>query len=150
MKDLNTDKTIIIGIGNYGRRDDGLGWRFLDLLEKSGYTHDMEYRYQLQIEDAQLISAYDNVIFVDACVNNMDTHYSFSTLEKEYSLSPITHSISPGQLMFLCAELYGSCPEANVLAIRGYAFGLENGLSDEAEESLQAAYDGIKAILLRL
>ena len=35
MKKLNN--TLIIGIGNNTRQDDGLGWRFLELLEKEGF-----------------------------------------------------------------------------------------------------------------
>ena len=46
-------KTIILGIGNNGRQDDGLGWAFLDFLEEQNTTIDLEYRYQLQIEDAE-------------------------------------------------------------------------------------------------
>ena len=61
-----SDKTIVIGIGNNGRQDDGLGWMFLDFLDEQNANIDLEYRYQLQIEDADLISNYDTVIFVDA------------------------------------------------------------------------------------
>ena len=69
MKNLKTDSTriLLIGIGNSGRGDDGLGWKFTELVERSGYNFfDCEYRYQLQIEDTVLISKYDTVLFVDA------------------------------------------------------------------------------------
>jgi Ni,Fe-hydrogenase maturation factor len=64
MKKL--DRTIILGIGNNGRQDDGLGWLFLDSLKDLESKLTLEYRYQLQIEDAELISNYKTVIFVDA------------------------------------------------------------------------------------
>ncbi|RLD75788.1 MAG: Ni/Fe hydrogenase, partial [Bacteroidetes bacterium] len=64
---MKKNKTIVFGIGNIGRQDDGLGWLFLDHLKEKQFNHlDLEYRYQLQIEDAELICNYDTVIFVDA------------------------------------------------------------------------------------
>ena len=51
MKKL--DKTLIIGIGNNTRQDDGLGWCFLDKLTEEGFNEDnLLYKYQLMIEDA--------------------------------------------------------------------------------------------------
>ena len=69
MKKLKTDfnKLLLIGIGNSGRGDDGLGWKFTDLIsEKNYHWIDLEYRYQLQIEDTELINNYDTIVFVDA------------------------------------------------------------------------------------
>ncbi|NEW80423.1 MAG: Ni/Fe hydrogenase, partial [Gelidibacter sp.] len=55
MKKLNN--IIIIGIGNNTRQDDGLGWYFLDLLEKEGFnTDNLLYKYQLMVEDSEIIS----------------------------------------------------------------------------------------------
>ena len=45
MKKL--DKTLIIGIGNNTRQDDGLGWCFLDKLTEEGFNEDnLLYKYQ--------------------------------------------------------------------------------------------------------
>ena len=48
MKWLNQiEEFLIIGIGNSGRRDDGLGWAFLEALEDLGLdSNQMHYRYQ--------------------------------------------------------------------------------------------------------
>ena len=59
----NLDKIIIIGVGNSGRQDDGLGWAFLDEIKRKFPGIKIEYKYQLQIEDADLISSYDTVFF---------------------------------------------------------------------------------------
>ena len=42
--------TLIFGIGNCGRSDDGLGWAFIDWLEERGLCPTSEKRrhYQLQ------------------------------------------------------------------------------------------------------
>ncbi len=69
-------KHIIFGIGNCGRQDDGIGWAFLDLLNKNEFKRtSFEYKYQLQIEDAEQISNYDTVIFVDASKNDLINGY---------------------------------------------------------------------------
>ena len=55
MNESGTDrKTLLIGIGNSGRSDDALGWKFVDEFVEYGHLFDLEYRYQLQIEDAEL------------------------------------------------------------------------------------------------
>ena len=60
-------RVILFGIGNCGRADDGLGWAFLDQIkEKLPDNYDIEYRYQLQVEDAELATNYDTVLFIDA------------------------------------------------------------------------------------
>ena len=63
-----TTKTLIYGIGNLARQDDGLGIRLIERLETAGPPEGMslESNYQLNAEDALLIAPYDVVIFVDA------------------------------------------------------------------------------------
>ena len=64
MNESGTDrKTLLIGIGNSGRSDDALGWKFVDEFADYDYLFDLEYRYQLQIEDSELVSRYKKVIF---------------------------------------------------------------------------------------
>ena len=44
---------LIIGIGNSSRGDDGLGWAFLDTISQmQPLPGQLEYRYQLVVEDA--------------------------------------------------------------------------------------------------
>ncbi len=69
-------KTLFVGIGNIGRADDGLGWAFIDYLAlKSTNSYNLEYRYQLQVEDAELISNYHTVIFVDSDMLHYDKRF---------------------------------------------------------------------------
>ncbi|HPW63523.1 MAG TPA: hypothetical protein PLJ13_14595, partial [Cyclobacteriaceae bacterium] len=59
MSELKTDSRILmIGIGNNGRSDDALGWNFVDEFSNREDLFDIEHRYQLQIEDALLITEY--------------------------------------------------------------------------------------------
>ena len=60
---------LLVGIGNSGRQDDGLGWAFLDRIEQDAlFDGRIEYRYQLQVEDAALVRDAARIVFVDACL----------------------------------------------------------------------------------
>jgi hydrogenase maturation protease len=135
---LRTDqKILVIGVGNNCRGDDGLGWKFVELVEVMDLDFiDHEYRYQLQVEDAALISEYDVVYFVDA---------SYEKMEKGFELRPCiafdeervsSHAQSPGTILKLANNLYKKFPEAWVLAIGGESWELETSLSEVAERNL--------------
>ena len=134
------NKILLIGIGNSGRGDDGLGWKFIEELER---FHDdflqLEFRYQLQIEDAELITHYDTVIFVDA------SHYTFSNGFQLKACLPsdqasfTSHAQQPEAILYLANHLYDKFPDAYILAISGTEWELKTFLSDEAEKNLAAA-----------
>ncbi len=134
-----TKKTgIVLGIGNTGRQDDGLGWLFLDQIKNIGFCdYDLEYRYQLQIEDAELISRYQNVLFVDASKENIEGGFYIRTClpSEKYGFS--THELMPETILFLAEKLYQATPNAKILAIKGFLWNLKNGLSIKAEENLK-------------
>lgn len=145
MSDLDTNGLLVIGIGNSGRRDDGLGWRFLDLLkEMPGFQGHIEYRYQLQIEDAELISHFDRVLFVDACKDDHQTGFTFNPLQKKYSSSFTSHAVPPAHILSLCSDLYDKNPKAYMLAISGYEWQLRLGLCDQAKNNLTKAFKFLK------
>ncbi|PSR08953.1 MAG: Ni/Fe hydrogenase, partial [Bacteroidetes bacterium] len=65
-------RQLLLGIGNSGRADDGLGWAFAEAFSDQADLFEVELRYQLQIEDALLISTYQRVVIVDASVTVYD------------------------------------------------------------------------------
>ncbi len=133
---------LVIGIGNSGRSDDGLGWRFADMLAALETENvDIEYRYQLQVEDALLVSEYAVVIFADA---------SQETLEKGFAIRPCmpgsnyyfsSHMQSAETVLYLAKELYQTKPKAYTLAIAGYDWELGTSLSKQAQQNLLLAFD---------
>jgi len=130
-------QTIVIGIGNSGRRDDGLGWAFLEEIEqKWPELCDFEYRYQLQIEDAELISHYERVLFVDADLNQHKRGFEFRPVRALAGASFTTHEMSPGNVLDLCQKIYNKSPDCFLLAISGISFELELGLSETGERNL--------------
>ena len=137
---MNRNKTIIIGIGNSGRQDDGLGWLFLDFLKEEGFKNiDLEYRYQLQIEDAELISHYDTVVFVDASKEITKNGYYYKVCKSSNKHSFSTHELVPETILYLAEDLYNKKPDAHILGIQGYKWELQMGLSKVAKNNFQVA-----------
>jgi len=139
---LNSAKTIILAIGNNGRRDDGLGWSIMEAIEQEGnFKGHVEYRYQLQVEDAALIAEYTNVIFIDAFHGKLKNGFSFEKTEVASEFAFSTHIIPPSSILFLTKELYESSPNAFTLAIEGEEWELKKGLSDLATGNLDLALE---------
>ena len=132
-------KTIILGIGNNGRQDDGLGWAFLDFLNEHNTTIDLEYRYQLQIEDAELISNYDRVIFVDATKEETEKGFYLEPCEASEKYSFSTHALQPETIIYLTNKLYNHKPDASIFAIQGEDWELKIGLSEVGSLNLDKA-----------
>ena len=140
MNDLNqTKKTLAIGIGNYGRSDDALGWKFIDHLSDWGDRYDFEYRYQLQIEDAELISKYGRVFFIDASHDQIENGFSLYKCSPALSGSFTSHQLSPETVLWLAGELFNAPSKGYVIAISGINWELNHGLSFEAEQNLKKA-----------
>jgi len=132
--------TILFGIGNSGRSDDGLGWAFLDRIQQeSEFGGQIEYRYQLQVEDAALISHAERVIFVDSYQGNLPGGMEWKPCIPSRDFEFTSHVLSPRAVMFLCQDLYGKTPRADMLAIQGLSWGLQIGMSPEAEHNLANA-----------
>jgi hydrogenase maturation protease len=147
MYELNPDhKTILIGIGNDGRADDALGWLFADqFADNSGL--EVVYRYQLQIEDAELIAQYDCVVFVDASLPEIETGFCFHPCKPEASVHFSTHRTDPATILWLAKEIYQASTVGYVLAIQGYEWGLHQGLSTAAAQNLEKAAGSFRQAL---
>lgn len=134
-----SDKVIVLGIGNSGRQDDGLGWLFLDFLEEQNAAIDVEYRYQLQIEDAELISNYDAVIFVDATKEETEDGFYLKPCYPSEKHSFSTHALNPETILYLSNKIYNHNPEASIFGIQGYEWELLIGLSKKGNINFNKA-----------
>ncbi len=132
--------TLVFGIGNSGRSDDGLGWAFLDRLqEETILSGQLEYRYQLQVEDAALISGVDRVIFIDSYRGDLPNGFQWTPCEPMKEFAFTTHVLPPGAVLSLCRDLYGKSPRADTLMVQGACWDLQIGISPEAERHLENA-----------
>ena len=134
------------GYGNPSRQDDALGVLFTDKMEvwakEQKLSHlSFDTNYQLNIEDADTISAHDVVYFVDASMEPIDD-FSITKVESSNAQIEFTmHAISAGVVLDLCNQIYGKAPETYLIHIKGYEWDLEfdKGLSSKAENNLQKA-----------
>jgi len=138
-------KILIIGLGNPGRGDDGIGPGLGARLEEdfktgteAGCDLAVEVRYQLNVEDALAFSRFDRVVVVDAS-RVAEPPFEFHPLEPQARVSFSTHALSPQAVLAWCRELYGRSPQVYALAVRGTAWELGEGLSPEAEKNLGLA-----------
>lgn len=140
-------RRLLVAIGNSGRSDDGLGWQFADLMEKHDlFPGEVIYRYQLQVEDSEMISRFDEVLFVDACKNVLPKGFDFSRLQPSYAFAFTTHALEPATILGLCEALYGASPECRVMRIQGREWELKTGLSALARNNLQKAINSMVKI----
>ncbi len=139
---------LVMGFGNPGRLDDGLGPALAAALEGSvpaGVTVDADY--QLTVEDAAALAAHDVVIFADAAVDGPEP-FSFERLRPEPVLGFSSHSVRPAALLALAETLFGAGPATYVLGIRGYEFNeFGERLSAAAQANLTAAAAFVRALL---
>lgn len=140
---------LVIGYGNPGRLDDGLGPAFAERVQAlglPGVTVDADY--QLAVEDAAEIARHEAVLFADATVNG-EAPFALRRVEaKRGGAGFSSHSLSAEALLGLADSLFGARPRAFQLAIRGYAFeGYGEGLSPQAAANLEAACAHVAPLL---
>ena len=138
---------LVLGIGNPGRRDDGLGPALVERLANvSSLDPDIaltaEARVQLNIEDADLIRGYDLVVFADATTEGGEP-VRIEPLKPSATVAFSTHEMPPAAVLALCEELYDRAPEAWLLLVRGYDWDIGEGLSNEAERNLRGALEAL-------
>jgi hydrogenase maturation protease len=141
LEAFDSSSALIYGIGNVGRQDDGLGWAFVDWLETEGLCSEAELRrhYQLHLEDADLISRKSRVLFIDATRNPSVHSFTLERAEPRIDFSFTSHAISIPSVMATCLQCFDRVPEVHVLAIRGYEWELEVGLTEGARHNLELA-----------
>lgn len=130
---------LVVGIGNVGRQDDGLGWAFLDVLEAAGHTGELVRAYQLQLEDADLISRFARVLFVDSSKDAGVTSYLLTRPEPRLEVAFTSHALTIPTVLATCRQCFGVLPDTRVLALRGYSFDLVEGLTTAAARNLGLA-----------
>lgn len=137
-------RTLILGYGNPGRQDDGLGEAFIQRLSIHPVDATLESDYQLSVETAYDLQHFDQIIFVDASYQS-EPPFQFTKLYASEKHPLGSHSVSPEALLQLCKTLYKHEPVAYLLAIRGHEFDrFEEQLSTQANHNCEQA---IKFIL---
>lgn len=141
-------KILVSGYGNPGRQDDGLAAILVERLEQwagmEGLDHiSFDINYQLSIEDAEQIAAYDVVVFVDASMEGIEDIF-LSRVSGRNDLAFTTHAASPDFVVRICRDLFRKEPQAFLLHIKGFSWEFAEGLSEGASRNLERAFELMK------
>ncbi|MCK9255702.1 MAG: hydrogenase maturation protease [Bacteroidales bacterium] len=144
---------LIYAYGNPGRQDDGLGNAFAEnietwITEKAIKGIEVESNYQLNIEDSDLISTKDIVLFVDATIEEIENFYIDEVKASDAKIEFTMHAVSPAFVLNLCNQIYDKDPKCYLLHIKGYEWGFKEELSEKAIENLNLALDFVKKEIL--
>ena len=138
-------RVLIYGYGNPGRQDDALGNEMVKKIQDWIDEHKLkcmetDSNYQLNIEDAEKISEWPIVVFVDASKEDI-MEYKFTDIEPSDNQVEFTmHAVSPAYVLHLSEKLFNKKPETYILGIKGYEWDFKDGLSDNAKLNLEQAF----------
>ncbi|MEO5343489.1 MAG: hydrogenase maturation protease [Gammaproteobacteria bacterium SHHR-1] len=139
---------LLIGYGNPGRGDDGLGPALVERLKAMdlpGLSLDADY--QLTPEMAADLAAHAQVVFADASREPLPRP-KLSPLQPRPPASFSSHGLQPAEVLYLAQRLFGASTQAFVLAIPGREFDVfREGLSAPARHQLQLAVERVLRML---
>jgi hydrogenase maturation protease len=106
----------------------------------------LEFRYQLNVEDAYALKDVDVAVFADAAAEGPDES-ALVEIGPSADIAFTTHEMSPASVLALCHELYGRAPRAYLLSIRGEDWEIGEGLSARGRANLARAAEVLRAFL---
>jgi hydrogenase maturation protease len=126
---------LILAYGNPLRGDDGAAWRAANVLHGKFPESQVETRclHQLAPELAEILSRFACVIFVDAASQQAgkagEIRVEMIGTISGNEAGAVGHSLSPGALLTLAANVYGARPRAFSVTVTGQNFGHGDRLS---------------------
>lgn len=147
---LGQARILVLGYGNPGRQDDGLGPAAAAEIARLEWPNLTAYdNYQLNIEDAADVAEHDIVWFVDAAKAG-PSPYAVRGLSPASVVEFSSHIVRPEVILAIARQYYGKSPQAFLLGIRGYRFKFVEELTPAATGNLQVALamltDKIRAV----
>ena len=136
---------LIIGYGNPGRGDDGLGpeclHRLTALQKLRPNWPATEFIEDLQLNPEHAVDLLDRelILFIDADVS-CPPPFSFTRLQPVRDASYSSHVMSPAAVVHVYEEVYArQAPPSFLLSVRGEDFELGATMSASAEVNLASA-----------
>jgi len=146
-------RTLIIGIGNPIRGDDGLGWKVAENLSRElaceprrDDVHVLA-THQLTPELAELASRADHVLFIDAAQTGDPGTMTCRRMLPDASAVRQSHALSPAALLGMTEKLYGRSPAACLLTLAGDTFSIGESFSPAVSAALPALRAKIKRLV---
>ncbi|MBN1159008.1 MAG: hydrogenase maturation protease [Bacteroidales bacterium] len=149
----HNSKILIIGYGNPGRQDDGVGVLLVDDLHEWAERSKLDFiytdsNYQLNLEDAATISDFNLVVFADASKEDI-RDFSMTRLKPSPVADFTMHSVSPAFILHICEQIFHRSPEAYLLHIKGYEWEFMSEPTAKARENLKKALEFIKDYIMK-
>lgn len=142
-------RNLVLGYGNPGRQDDGLGPAAASEIGRMDFPNVTAHENgQLVIEDAVDVAETDVVWFIDASRTGVEP-YTISYLVPAREVSFTTHLVKPEVILALVEGYYGKSPQAYLVSIRGYEFEFADRLTLPASRNLRAAVTQIISVMKR-
>ncbi len=131
-------RVLVLGYGNPGRQDDGLGPAAATEIGALQLANVTTYDgYQLNIEDAMDVAAHDVVWFIDA--SKAGPPFAITRLTASATVDFTSHIVRPQTILAIAEQCYERKPQAFLLAIRGYDFAFHEALTPAARDNLRLA-----------
>jgi hydrogenase maturation protease len=139
---------LVIGFGNPGRLDDGLGPALAAELEAMNLEGvDVDSDYQLTVEDAAAAAEHGVVIFADADATGAEP-FTFRPVDPRGDQGFSTHEVEPPSVMAMARDLFAGEAKGYTLGIRGYEFDeFGERLTPGAKANLAAAVSFLRTLL---
>lgn len=140
----------MVGYGNPQRGDDGVGPLVVERLRaRMGARAGVRFFTCRQLGDELLeaVGKASLVILVDASVEDLPGGVRWSKVEPRAALTPFTHHMNPGTLLWLIQAETGSTPETWLVSIEGEQFHLKEGIGARTLELAICAERQIEAFL---
>jgi hydrogenase maturation protease len=156
-------RTLVLGFGNIYRRDDGVAYVVLNAVRERldrpllgidddgfddlGHAVDTVLLHQLVPELAETAAPYDQLVFVDAHVSEIEEPVRQEALEACYRSATVSHQLHPCTLLALVEGLRGEAPRGVLISVRGYDFDFGEGLSEKTAALVPEAVEQIMAVI---
>ncbi len=128
--------SLLIGIGNTLRQDDGAGHAVVEqFVGRNDCTTLLTH--QLFPEHADLLARVGRVVFVDACINAIEMELQKTAVRLASSV--FGHVCDAEWLLALSEQIHARAPQAFRLGIPASDFGFGENFSSETRVAIQQA-----------
>jgi hydrogenase maturation protease len=143
--------TLIIGIGNPLRSDDGLGWKVAEQLVQDEDPGQVILTVrQLTPELVQWMANANLVVLIDASREGEPGELQTRRLSPRPHTGAVgTHHIAPEELLALTTAIYARCPPAVMVSMTGADFAIGEQLSPIVAQKISQLSAAVRQICIQ-
>ena len=145
---MKKNHTLIIGYGNRLRGDDGIGPAIAEIVDSWRLPGVKALAIQQLVPElVDELKRGERVLFVDASSEALYGAYTAYIVEPHKSRRSLGHCDTPANLLAMVGDLEKHEPEAWMLEVAPFSFEFGEGLTEIAQDHVQAALDWIRVWL---